>query len=65
MAGTLLDIEDPVINKIGQVPVLNGSYSLMGKISNGTKTGKELMSQNVVAKAFIIGYLFVLLSIFT
>lgn len=65
VSSTLLDIGATVINKIGQVPLLTGIDYLMGKIINGTKDGRDLNSQNVVAKVSIFGHLFALLSIFT
>ena len=61
----MLDIGVTTINKTGQVPVLNVSYSLMGKVSNGTKAGRNLISQNAFANTSILGHLFVRLSTFT
>lgn len=44
MPSTMLDIEDTVKNKLGQVPVLTEIYCLVGKIINRTKAGRDLNS---------------------
>lgn len=48
-----------------QVPALRGADSLIGKISGDTKAGGDLIPQDVLAEASILGHLFALLSIFT
>ena len=38
----MVDIEDTIKKKLGQIPVLTEIYCLVGKIINGTKAGRAL-----------------------
>lgn len=50
---TMLDIEDTIKNKLGQIPVLTEIYCLVGKIINGTKAGRALKFRMLLKPPFL------------
>lgn len=60
---TMLNIEDTIKNKLGQIPVLTEIYCLVGKIINGTKAGRALKFRMLLS--LVLEHLCALFSIFT